>query len=77
MDLSEQLSLKNLDTEKFGIISEAAQEQVNFINKDIENLRLSLQLTDDPAERQAILDAIKILTQARFGILREGVRSDP
>ena len=71
LNLGEQLSLKNLDTEKFGIISEAAQEQVDFINKDIENLRLSIQLTDDPTQRQAILDTIKILTQARFDILRE------
>ena len=71
LNLGEQLALQNLDTEKFAIISEAAQEQVDFINTDIENLRTAFELTDDPAERQAILDTIKILTQARFDILRE------
>ena len=71
LNLSETLSLNNIDTEKFGVISEAAQEQVDFINKDIENLRIAFELTDDPAERQAILDTIKILTQARFDLLRE------
>ena len=71
INLSEQLTLENLDTEKFGAIRAAAQEQVTFINKDIENLRLAFELTDDPAERQALLDTIKILTAARFDILRE------
>ena len=71
LNLGEQLSLQNLDTEKFAIISEAAQEQVDFINTDIENLRTAFELTDDPADRQQILDTIKILTQARFDILRE------
>ena len=65
------MALRNIDTEKFGEISEAAQSQVSAINKDIENLRLSLQLTDDPAERQQLLDAIKILLSARFTVLRE------
>ena len=71
LNLGEQLTLENLDTEKFAIISAEAQAQVDFINKDIENLRTAFQLTDDPAERQQILDTIKILTQARFDILRE------
>ena len=71
LNLGEQLSLENLDTEKFDEISAAAAEQVSFINKDIENLRLAFELADDPTERQAILDTIKILTRARFDILRE------
>ena len=71
LNLGETLALKSIDTEKFTIISAAAQEQVNFINKDIENLRTAFEFTSDPAERQAILDTIKILTQARFDILRE------
>ena len=75
LNLGEQLALNNIDTEKFGIISAAAQEQVGFINTDIENLRTAFELTDDPAERQAILDTIKILTQARFDILREELES--
>ena len=70
LNLGEQLAIQNLDTEKFGAISAAAQEQVNFINGSIENLRLSLQLTDDPTEIQQILDAIKVLTRGRFAILR-------
>ena len=71
LNLGEQLALDNLDTEKFDVISAAAQAQVDFINRDIENLRTAFELADDPAERQQILDAIKILTQARFDILRE------
>ena len=71
LNLGEQLALENLDTEKFDEISAAAAEQVSFINKDIENLRLAFELADDPTERQAILDTIKILTRARFDILRE------
>ena len=71
LNLGEQLSLENIDTEKFDEISAAAAEQVSFINKDIENLRLAFELADDPTERQAILDTIKILTRARFDILRE------
>ena len=69
INLAEQVALDKIDTEKFSEISEAAQEQVDFINGGIENLRLSLQLTDDPADRQAILDAIKVLTASRFDIL--------
>ena len=49
LNLGETLALENLDTEKFAIISEAAQEQVDFINTDIENLRTAFELTDDPA----------------------------
>ena len=71
INLGEQLALENIDTEKFDEISAAAAEQVSFINKDIENLRLAFELADDPTERQAILDTIKILTSARFEILRE------
>ena len=71
LNLAETLALENLDTEKFDAISAEAQKQVTAINTDIENLRLSLQLTDDPAKRQAILDAIRILTVARFTVLRE------
>ena len=48
LNLGEQLSLENLDTEKFDEISAAAAEQVSFINKDIENLRLAFELADDP-----------------------------
>ena len=71
LNLSEQLALSNLDTEKFEAISAAAEKQVTAINTDIENLRLSLELTDNPTERQQILDAIRILTVARFTVLRE------
>ena len=71
INLAEQVALDNIDTEKFSAISEAAQMQVASINTDIENLRLALQLTDDPAERQGILFAIRILTKARFAVLRE------
>ena len=71
LNLGEQLALENLDTEKFGVISEAAQKQVAFINTSIENLRLSLELTSDPAEVQSILDAIKTLTRGRFQVLRD------
>ena len=71
LNLGEQLALENLDTEKFDAVSEAAAEQVAFINGNIENLRLAIQLTDDPAEQQQILDAIKILVMARFDVLRE------
>ena len=75
INLSEQLALDNLDTEKFDAISAAAQDQVNFINRDIENLRTAFELTDDPTERQQILDTIAILTKARFNILREELES--
>ena len=71
LNLGEQLALENLDTEKFAAVSEAAAEQVAFINGNIENLRLAIQLTDDPAEQQQLLDAIKILVMARFDVLRE------
>ena len=71
LNLGEQLAIEQLDTEKFSAISAEAQKQVSFINTSIENLRLSLQLTDDPAEIQSILDAIKILTRGRFQILRD------
>ena len=71
LELGKQLALENIDTEKFSEISAAAQEQVNAINTDIENLRLSLQLTEDSTERQQILDAIRILTIARFSVLRD------
>ena len=40
-----------------------------FINGGINNLRLSLQLTDDPAEIEQILNSIKVLVGARFDIL--------
>ena len=71
LNLGEQLAIEQLDTEKFSAISQEAQHQVSFINTSIENLRLSLQLTDDPNEIQAILDAIKILTRGRFQLLRD------
>ena len=71
INLGEQLALENLDTEKFDAISAEADRQVGLINGNIENLRVSLQLTDDPAEQQQILDAIKTLTVARFRILRD------
>ena len=58
-----------MDAEKFSAISAEAQKQVRFIEGSIENLRLSLQLTNDPQEIQQILDAIKILTAARFDTL--------
>ena len=54
-----RLPLKNLDAEKFSAISAEAQKQVQFIEGAIENLRLSLELTVEPAEIQQILDAIK------------------
>ena len=63
------LHSKNLDTEVFSAISAAAQMQVDFINGGINNLRLSLQLTDDPAELEQILNSIKVLVGARFDIL--------
>ena len=71
INLGEQLALENLDTEKFDVISAAAQAQVDFINTDIELLRVSLELTDDPDQRQEIIGAIRVLTQARFDILRQ------
>ena len=71
LELGKTLALENLDTEKFSEISVNAQEQVDFINSDIENLRVSLQLTDDPEERQQILNAIRLLTKARFDVLRK------
>ena len=71
IDLGEQLAVQNLDTEKFSVISAEAQKQVDLINGNIENLRLSLQLTDDSTEQQDILTAIKVLTAARFDVLRE------
>ena len=71
LNLGEQLALQNLDTEKFGVISAAAKEQVDFINGAINNLELALQLTDDPTEIQRILGSIKILTAARFDKLIE------
>ena len=69
INLGEQLALQNLDTEKFEVISQEAQRQVGLINGAIENLRLSLELTDDPTKSQQILDAIKILTAKRFDVL--------
>ena len=63
LELGKQVALENVDTEKFDAISAEAQNQVDFINGSIENLRLSLQLTDDPTESQQILDAIKVLTR--------------
>ena len=71
INLGEQLALENLDTEKFDVISAAAEAQVDFINTDIELLRVSLELADDPAQRQEIIGAIRVLTQARFDILRQ------
>ena len=71
LELGRQVALENIDTEKFSEISTEAQKQVDFINGSIENLRLSFQLTDDPAEQQQILDAIKVLTRSRFQILRD------
>ena len=71
LELGKQVALENIDTEKFDAISAAAQGTVDFINAGIENLRLSLQLTDDPTETQQILDAIKVLTAARFQVLRD------
>ena len=69
LNLGETLALENIDTEKFGVISEAAQKQVDFVNGAISNLELAFQLTDDPAEAQQILDAIKVLVAKRFEIL--------
>ena len=74
LNLGEQLALENLDTEKFDGISAAAKAHADFINGSIENLRLALQLTDDPAEVQAILDSIKILTAKRFDVLIQGLK---
>ena len=71
LNLGEQLAIQNIDTEKFNLISQAAKEQVDFINGAIENLRLSFELSDDPAEREGLLETIKILTRGRFRILRE------
>ena len=48
LELGKQVALDAIDTEKFDIISAEAQRQVGLINGAIENLRLSLQLTDDP-----------------------------
>ena len=69
LELGKQVALENIDTEKFDAISTEAASQVDFINGSIENLRLSLQLTTDPAETQAILDAIKVLVGSRFDVL--------
>ena len=71
LELGKQVALENIDTEKFDAISTEAASQVEFINGGIENLRLALQLTDDPTEAQQILDAIKVLTAARFQVLRD------
>ena len=71
LELGKTLALENIDTEKFSVITEAAQMQVDFINGGIENIRVALQLTDDPTEQQNLIDAIRILTAARFRILRE------
>ena len=68
---AESRALADLDTQALTAISAEAQEQVHFINGAIENLRLSLQLTDDPTETQSILDAIKTLTASRFDVLIE------
>ena len=65
-NLAEQVALNNIDTEKFAEISAKAQGQVDLLNGHIENLRLSFELTDDPAERQQILDAIKALNSCTF-----------
>ena len=75
LNLGETLALENIDTEKFGVISAAAQKQVDFINGAISNLELAFQLTDDPAEAQQILDAIKILVAKRFEILIEELKA--
>ena len=53
LNLAEQVAIQNLDTEKFSEISAEAQKQTDFINGSIENLRLSLELTDDPARDPA------------------------
>ena len=71
LNLGEQLALQNIDTERFDAISAEAQKQVGLINGAIENLRLSLELTDNLTEQQEILTAIKVLTQGRFAILRK------
>ena len=68
---AETRALADLDTQALNAISAEAQEQVNFINGAIVNLRLSLQLTNDPTETQRILDAIKVLVGARFDVLIE------
>ena len=70
LSTAESRALADIDTQALNSISAEAQDRVNFINGAIENLRLSLQLTDDPAEIQSILDAIKVLTSARFDALR-------
>ena len=57
------------------MISEAAQKQVDFVNGAISNLELAFQLTDDPAEAQQILDAIKVLVAKRFEILIEELKA--
>ena len=67
---AENRALAGIDTQALNAISAEAQAQVAFINGSIENLRLSLELTDDPAEIQQILEAIKILTASRFDVLR-------
>ena len=66
LELGKQVALDNIDTEKFGAISAAAQKQVDFIEGAIDNLELALQLTDDPEEMQRIITSIRILTGKRF-----------
>ena len=65
---AENRALAGIDTQALNAITAEAQAQVAFINGSIENLRLSLELTDDPEEIQQILDAIKVLTAARFDV---------
>ena len=69
--------LSALDAQALNEISEATQAQVSFINGAISNLRTSLALTDDPAEIQQILDAIRVLVGARFDILRAELEANP
>ena len=42
---------------------------MSLVDGHLSNLELSLQLTDDPTEIQAILNSIRILTAKRFEIL--------
>ena len=56
--------LRTLTTQALNEISEAAREQVDFINVSISNLRTSLELTSDPTEIQQILEAIRVLVGA-------------
>ena len=75
LELGKTIALDNISTEKFDAISAAAKKQADFISGSIENLRLALQLTDDPTEVQAILNSIKTAYSCKhFDVLIQGLK---